>query len=221
MSITVIGSGFGRTGTASLKRALEMLGFGPCHHMEEVMENPEQVAHWQAFVAGESVDWNEVFKGYRAQVDWPGAHVWRELAAAYPDAKIVHSVRPEDAWWKSFSATIGNLFGRYKEMELPPHVTAMMEAMEVAIVGETFEGNLTDRENALEAYRRRTAEVRAAIPPERLLVFDVSEGWAPLCAFLGVATPNEPFPRVNSTEEFLQFFDEGKPLPPTPTVKNA
>jgi hypothetical protein len=119
MSLTVIGSGFGRTGTASLKCALEILGFGPCHHMEEVMENPEQVAHWQALVAGKPVHWGDVFKGYRAQVDWPGAHVWRELAAVYPDAKIIHSVRPEDAWWKSFSATIGNVFLHYKEMALP------------------------------------------------------------------------------------------------------
>jgi hypothetical protein len=204
MSITVIGSGFGRTGTASLKRALEMLGFGPCHHMEEVLENPEQVAHWQAFVAGESVDWSEVFKGYRAQVDWPGAHVWRELAAAYPDAKVIHSVRPDDAWWKSFSATIGPVLLNYKAMPSPSHVTAMMEAMQIAIVEQTFGGKISDKESALAAYRRRTEEVRAAIPPERLLVFDVAEGWAPLCAFLNVTAPNEPFPRVNSTEEFLQ-----------------
>ncbi len=221
MSITVIGSGFGRTGTASLKRALEMLGFGPCHHMEEVMENPEQVTHWRAFVAGEPVDWGDVFKGYHAQVDWPGSHVWRELAAAYPDAKVIHSVRPEDAWWNSFSATIGRLFLNYKEMPLLPHVTAMMEAMEIAIVEQTFGGELTNKESALAAYRRRTEEVRSAIPPERLLVFDVAEGWAPLCAFLNVTIPNEPFPRVNSTEEFLQFFDEGKPLPPTPKVKSS
>jgi hypothetical protein len=216
MSLTVIGSGFGRTGTASLKRALEMLGFGPCHHMEEVMEHPEQVARWQAFVAGEPVDWSEVFKGYRAQVDWPGAHVWRELATAYPSAKVIHSVRPEDAWWKSFSATIGPILLNYKAMPLPHHVSAMMEAMEIAIVEQTFGGELTNKASALAAYRRRAEEVRAAIPPERLLVFDVAEGWEPLCAFLDVAIPNEPFPRVNSTEEFLQFFDEGKPLPPTP-----
>lgn len=82
MSLQVIGSGFGRTGTASLKRALEMLGFGPCHHMEEVLANPAQVPHWQAVAAGEAVDWELVFAGYRSQIDWPGAHVWRELAAA-------------------------------------------------------------------------------------------------------------------------------------------
>jgi hypothetical protein len=212
--LAVIGSGFGRTGTASLKRALETLGFGPCHHMEEVMAHPEQVAHWQAYVAGEPVQWDEVFNGYRSQVDWPGANVWRELAQAYPDAKVIHSVRPEEAWWKSFSATIGKFFTIYKGMPMPPHVAAMLDAMHVAIVQRTLGGEPTDRERVLAAYRRRTEEVRAALPPDRLLVFDVAEGWAPLCAFLDVPVPDEPFPRVNSAEEFWQFFDEGKPLPP-------
>jgi len=106
MTLAVIGSGFGRTGTLSLKNALERLDFGPRHHMEEVFCDPDQVPHWQAAAAGEAVDWNRVFAGYRAQVDWPGAHVWRELAAAFPDAKVVHNVRLEESWWKSFSATI-------------------------------------------------------------------------------------------------------------------
>src|SRR5271165_5153635 len=109
MSLAVIGSGFGRTGTLSLKNALETLGFGPCHHMEEVFGHPEQVTHWQAVAAGGTVSWDTVFAGYRSQVDWPGAHVWRQLAEAYPEAKVIHSIRPEEAWWKSFSATIGTL----------------------------------------------------------------------------------------------------------------
>src|SRR5580765_7820078 len=103
MSLAIIGSGFGRTGTASLKRALETLGFGPCHHMEEVLAHPEQVPHWRQCIAG-------------TQVDWPGAHVWRELAKAYPEAKVIHSVRPEEAWWTSFSATIGKLLSVYREL---------------------------------------------------------------------------------------------------------
>ena len=211
MSLAVIGSGFGRTGTASLKRALEMLGFGPCHHMEEVLAHPEQVAYWQAFVAGEPVVWDEVFNGYRSQVDWPGAHVWRELAVAYPKAKVIHSVRPEDAWWTSFSATIGKLFTIYKGLPTPPHVAAMLDAMEIAVVQQTFRCPPTDREGVLAAYRRRTEQVRAAIPPDRLLVFDVTEGWEPLCAFLDVPVPNGAFPHTNSTEEFWQLVG-GKPL---------
>ena len=128
MALAVIGSGFGRTGTMSLKAALDQLGFGPCHHMEEIVQ------YWQAVAAGKTVDWNEVFRGYRAQVDWPGAHVWRELAVAYPEAKVVHSIGPETSWWNSFSATIGKVLANYSEMSLSPHVRAMCDAA-VEIVG--------------------------------------------------------------------------------------
>ncbi len=210
MTLAVIGSGFGRTGTASLRRALDMLGFGPCHHMEEVFAHPEQVPLWQAVAAGEAVPMATLFAGYRSQVDWPGAHVWRDLATAYPDAKVLHSVRPEDAWWKSFSGTIGTLMAGYKQAPLPPHMRAMMEAMDELIVRQTFGGTLTDRDAILASYRRRAAEVRAALPPNRLLVFDVGEGWAPLCAFLGVPVPSEPFPRLNSTEDFWATARGGK-----------
>ena len=128
MGLAVIGSGFGRTGTMSLKAALDQLGFGPCHHMEEILKHPDQVPYWQAVAAGKAVDWNEVFRGYRAQVDWPGAHVWRELAVAYPEAKVVHSIGPETSWWNSFSATIGKVLANYSEMSLSPHVRAMCDA---------------------------------------------------------------------------------------------
>jgi hypothetical protein len=173
--------------------------------MEEVFAHPEQVADWQAVVAGKPVVWDEVFKGYGSQVDWPGAHVWRELAAAYPDCKVIHSVRPEDAWWTSFSATIGRILAIYKDVPAPPHMKTMMEAMEIAIVQQTFGCALNDREGVLAAYRRRTEQVREAIPPERLLVFNVAEGWGPLCAFLNVPIPDVQFPRTNSTEEFWQM----------------
>ena len=128
MGLAVIGSGFGRTGTMSLKAALDQLGFGPAHHMEEIFKHPDQVQYWQSIAAGKTVDWNEVFCGYHAQVDWPGAHVWRELAVAYPEAKVVHSVRPENSWWNSFSATIGKVLGNYSQMPLPPNVRAMCDA---------------------------------------------------------------------------------------------
>lgn len=210
MSLAVIGSGFGRTGTRSLKAALEQLGFGPCHHMEEVFGDPRQVPYWQAVAEGRPVDWREVFAGFGSQVDWPGAHVWRELAAAFPEAKVVHSVRPEDAWWKSYSATIGKFIATYKDMQLPPHIRDMVVAAESMIAEQTFGGAPNDRDAALAAYRRREAEVRAAIPAERLLVFDVAEGWEPLCAFLGVPVPATPFPHHNTTVEFWEVFG-GKP----------
>jgi hypothetical protein len=202
MSLAVIGPGFGRTGTMSLKHALEQLGFGPCHHMDEVFAHPEQIPYWQAVAAGRPVVWDDVFAGYRSQVDWPGAYPWRELTIAYPQSKVILSVRPEAAWWTSFSATIGALFDAPDQVPLPPHLRTMRDVAIELIQVQTFGCPSTDREGVLAAYRRRTEEVCAAIPAERLLVFDVAEGWAPLCRFLDVPVPDAPFPRMNSTEQF-------------------
>lgn len=212
MALEIIGTGFGRTGTASLKIALEELGFGPCHHMHEVLANPPQVAHWQAVAAGRPVDWDEVFAGYRSQVDWPGAHPWRELVAHFPRAKVIHSLRPEESWWRSFSTTIARVMVNPGALPpLPPHVGAMIEAARSIIQEETFGGRATNRDAALAAYRRREAEVRAEVPADRLLVYDVAEGWEPLCRFLGVKVPEKPFPKVNSREEFWGPLG-GKPV---------
>jgi hypothetical protein len=206
MALDVIGSGFGRTGPKSLKAALERLGFGPCHHMHEILVNPGQVAHWQRLADGNPMDWDAVFAGYRSQVDWPGAHVWRELAAAYPQAKVVHSVRPPELWWASFEKTIGKLMARYQDIPMPPHVHDMLQAWHRFAGQQTFGGDLTDREGALAAYARRTEDVRAALPTNRLLVFDVAEGWAPLCAFLQVDIPEEPFPHHNLRADFWEVL---------------
>ena len=204
MTLQVIGSGFGRTGTLSLKLALETLGFTPCHHMEEVFENPPQVPFWQDIAAGLTPDWNKVYAGYSAQVDWPGCHVWRENAAAFPQAKVLHSRRPEEKWWSSFSRTIGKLMTIQNTLEVPPHVRDMMDVIMEIIGKQTFAGRWTDRDSALAAYRKREADVRAAIPASRLLVFDVAEGWGPLCTFLQVPVPDTPFPNRNQTAEFWQ-----------------
>lgn len=202
MTLEIIGSGFGRTGTRSLKDALEILGFGPCHHMDEVLDNPDQVPKWQAHVAGSVTDVADLFTGYRAQVDWPGAHVWRQSAARFPQAKVLHSVRPEEKWWASYSRTIGKLMTIYRDLPVPPHVHDMMAAADQMIVQDTLGGKALDREACLAAYRARQAEVVATIAPERLLIFDVAQGWEPLCAFLGVPVPDQPFPRRNDSVEF-------------------
>lgn len=202
MALEIIGSGFGRTGTRSLKDALEILGFGPCHHMDEVLDHPEQVPKWQAYVAGAPTDMADLFAGYRSQVDWPGAHVWRESAARFPQARVLHSVRPEESWWNSYSHTIGKLMALRHSLPLPPHVAATMDAANAMIVERTLGGNPLDRAACLAAYRARRAEVEATIAPERLLIFDVAQGWGPLCAFLDVPVPDQPFPRRNDTAEF-------------------
>ena len=175
--------------------------------MEEIFQHPEQVPHWQAIAAKKPVDWSAVFAGYRSQVDWPGADVWRELAAAYPTAKVVLTVRPEMIWWDSFSKTIGKFLATYQEMPLPQHIRAMTDAWMASAGQATFGGVFDNRDTALAAYRRRTEEVRAAIPPERLLVFDVAEGWEPLCRFLGKPVPGIPFPHRNTNEEFWELVN--------------
>lgn len=202
MALSVIGSGFGRTGTRSLKDALELLGLGPCHHMEEVLPSAEQIDLWRAVSVGEPLDHARIFDGFSSQIDWPGAHVWRELAVAYPDAKVVHSVRPDESWWKSFSGTIGKFLHIYPTMEMPPQIRVMSEVVMELIGVQTFAGQYADKEKALAAYHQREADVRAAIPAERLLVFDVAQGWEPLCSFLDVPVPAVPFPRTNTREDF-------------------
>jgi hypothetical protein len=201
MPLVVVGAGFGRTGTLSLKLALERLGFGPCHHTKEVLEHPEQRRHWQDAAAGRAVDWEEVFAGYRSAVDWPSAHFWRELAAAYPRARVILTVRPEAAWWASFSTTILPLIECRAEIA-DPHLRDVVALGTTLIAERTMGGRPDDKATALACYRRRSAEVAAAVAPERLLVFDVAEGWAPLCAFLGWPVPDTPFPRTNPAEEF-------------------
>lgn len=197
MALQIIGSGFGRTGTTSLKAALEILGFGPCHHMDEVMKDPAQVAMWQDHAAGKVGDVADFFAGYRSQVDFPGAHIWRALAARFPQAKVIHTVRPEEAWWNSYSRTIARLNAGHASLDLPAHVHAMIEVADELFTRRTLGGDTGNREACIAAFRARRAEVEAEIAPERLLIFDVAEGWAPLCAFLGVPVPDQPFPRSN------------------------
>lgn len=200
MTLSLIGAGFGRTGTNSLKLALEQLGLAPCHHMLEVIANPQTAAYWQQALDGEKVDWDEALKGYKAQVDWPGAFFWRELWEWSPDAKILLSVRDEDAWFKSITNTIFAIDADPDSIEDP--VARQFARMTGELLDRAMGSPKRDKETVLAAYRRNIEEVKAEVPADRLLVFDVKEGWEPLCAFLDLPVPETPFPRVNSTDEF-------------------
>lgn len=208
MPLSVIGAGLGRTGTLSLKRALEELGFGPCHHMEEVMANPGQIPDWHAAGRGESVNWNGLLQGYRSSVDWPSAQFWAELADEFPAAKIVLTVRDRERWYESFSNTILKLLTAPAP---PPSPTlqAILAMTQDVIAKRAFGGRLDDAEHIKASFDRHNAAVEAALPAERLLVFEVAEGWEPLCAFLDVPVPATPFPRVNSTPEFWEIVRKG------------
>jgi hypothetical protein len=204
MGLKIIGSGFGRTGTMSTKMALEHLGLGPCHHMVEVMGNPAQPAFWKARADGAELDWDEVFQGYNAQVDFPGAAVWHDLAVAFPNAKVIHTERPEEDWWASYSQTIGKFFAHRQTLPLPPPIADIFAAMDKLLVQGVMGG--LDKDSAISAYRANNRKVRATIPADRLLVFTPSDGWDPLCAFLGVPVPQHAFPRSNARDEFWALF---------------
>lgn len=204
MGLDVIGAGFGRTGTHSLKIALEQLGFGPCHHMYEVRRHHEQLAFWQAALRGEQVDWDAVFLGYRSQVDWPGAHFWRQLVSHFPEAKVILTVRDPDTWFESLRKTIFRVVSDLRSKDLDPYTAEVNEFVTELTFVRTFGRRMDDRHHAVAVYEAHNRAVRETVPPERLLVYEVSEGWAPICDFLGVPTPSAPFPVTNSTQEFLE-----------------
>ncbi len=201
MTLSIIGPGFGRTGTNTLKLALEHLGFGPCHHMYEVIGRPETAADWQRALDGDDIDWGKVLGGYKSQVDWPGAFFWRELRDWSPEAKVLLSVRDEDAWFRSITNTIFAVRADPARIDDPQQRAFALMVNE--LIDRAIGSKERDRETVLAAYRRNIDEVTAEVPPEKLLKFDVRQGWEPLCEFLDVAIPDQPMPRTNSTDEFL------------------
>ena len=206
MALKVVGAGFGRTGTLSLKTALERLGFGPCYHMAEVFPRPDHIAMWHRLAFTNSIDWNLVFRDFQATVDWPAARWWREIAAQYPDAKVLLSVRDPEGWYKSMIDTIYQPMKSPAPEGVPELVRLQNEMARKSILSETFDNRFEDKAHAIDVFNRHTQEVRDAIDPARLLVFDVREGWAPLCRFLEVPVPDEPFPRLNDTATFQAMF---------------
>jgi len=203
MPLSVVGAGFGRTGTMSLKLALEQLGFGPCYHMIEVFKDPAAPGYWSAAADNEPVDWEQVFEGYRSTVDWPSATFYKRLADAYPDAKVILTERDPEAWFASTQATI------FKGLDQMPPSDWL--SMVQKVVGALFDQKLHDHDTLVSVFNRHNAEVRRLIPPERLLVYEVAHGWSPLCGFLGVPVPAGPMPKVNSTEEFQARLAGGPP----------
>ncbi len=199
MALSVIGAGFGRTGTESMKLALEALGLGPCHHMKEVHAKPAQVALWRAAARGGPPDWEQAFAGYRCALDWPSAFYGRELSAYYGGAKILLTVRDAESWYASMSKTIFKVL----EASTDPASVGM------ALVGKrVFANRWADRAHAIAVYEANTAQVQAAFGPDRLLTYNLGDGWEPLCRFLGKPIPNKPYPRSNSAEEFRALFEE-------------
>lgn len=200
MGLRIVGAGFGRTGTLSMKLALEMLGLGPCYHMHEVFRNPTHPDIWSAAADGPA-DWDTLLADYQSTVDWPSTFFWRELADHYPEAKVILTVRSTESWLNSMQQTILKVM----QGEPPPGVSLdePQHRMARKLVRErTFGDIIDDLDHVASVYERHNEEVRRSIPAARLLVFDVKQGWEPLCKFLELPVPDAPFPKVNAAEQF-------------------
>lgn len=208
----IVGAGFGRTGTSSLKAALEILGFGPCYHMTEVFAHPEHAPLWEAAGRGEAVNWDGLLGDYEAAVDWPACTFYRELMEEYPEAKVLLSVRDPEKWYESTRNTIYELSQAADRSPISRFVYGAMTfvifggfmrggMIEEIIWRGTFDGRFEDKPYAMEVFERHNEEVKRRVPPERLLIYEVKEGWGPLCEFLGVEIPDEPFPHLNDTAD--------------------
>ena len=213
MPLKVIGAGLGRTGTLSLKVALEQLGFAKCYHMTEVFAKPEYVGLWDAAARGEPVDWEALFQGYQATVDWPCCNFYQEYLRLYPEAKVILTVRDPERWYDSARQTILRQQRAFPVWILPffPRLRSFLRLTERLIWEGVFRGRFEDRAYAIEVFNRHIEEVKRAVPKDRLLVYEVSEGWRPLCSFLGVEIPeNQPFPHLNDAAEFQARIRKGK-----------
>tara|TARA_R110001592_G_scaffold287195_2_gene555879 strand:- start:62 stop:688 length:627 start_codon:yes stop_codon:yes gene_type:complete len=202
MTLSVISAGFGRTGTMSLKLALEQIGHGPCHHMIEVVEKgAEQIPLWNDALAGKP-DFKTIYAGYKSAVDWPTAAFWQELAGVYPDAKIILSTRSPESWYKSISETI--LAAVWAPDKWPAPAVEWFR-MASKVIARSL-GDAQDKDAIIAAFTAHEAAVKATIPANRLLVHSAKDGWEPLCAFLGVPVPDTPYPRTNSKDEFFEHI---------------
>lgn len=196
----VVGAGFGRTGTLTLKRALEILGQGPCYHMEELIKHPGHAGTWEAASRGEPVDWKQFFEGWGSSVDWPACSYYQQILAAHPEARVILSVRNPERWYQSCRETIYLPSSLFPMRVVLPWIPGMRRIFTMAkrLVWETtFEGRFEDKAFALQRFQTHIDQVKASVPPDKLLVFEAAQGWEPLCRFLNLPVPQEPFPHVN------------------------
>jgi hypothetical protein len=214
----LIGAGLPRTGTLTQKVALEMLGLEPCYHWVNVLADLDQVDVWNRALDGDG-PWEEVLSGFQATVDWPGGYFWRELMDYYPDAKVLLSVRDPEKWESSFRETIWNMGHGESLIRLLSSARGLVDpqwARYLKLVERmfwtgqgTFAAGHERPEQLIAGFERHNAEVKASVPPERLLVWSVTEGWEPLCEFLELPVPVEPMPHVNDRETFLGRVIDG------------
>jgi len=213
MSLKVIGTGLGRTGTYSLKLAIEQLGVGKCYHMVELFQQPERLKYFKKAEKGEKVNWNELFDGYKAAVDYPVARYYKQITEFYPEAKVIHTLRDPEEWYESASDTIFWASKPYslRILKLAVHLPFSSEArrrIPVLMYNRKlseleFGKDLENKEKVIKRYNKHYEEVIKTIPDDRLLLFDPKSGWEPLCRFLKLPVPLIPYPKSNTRKEFL------------------
>jgi hypothetical protein len=202
VTLQAVGAGLGRTGTTSMKLALEQLLDGRCFDMSDVFGHPEVAQQWIRATDEDLPDWHELFRDYRATVDWPAAAFWREISAEFPDAIVILSTRDADDWWMSASRTIFPVIIRDQESGTPLSADRQMI---LDVLHSRFTLNWDDADAAKAAYLRHNQEVRATIDPARLVEWRPGDGWDPLCRALSLPVPETPYPHVNTTDEFRQL----------------
>ena len=207
MGLKVIGAGFGRTGTLSLKTALEQLGYSPCHHMSEVPKDFSQIDLFLRAANGEKVNWDVVFHGFEAAVDWPATAYYEELANEYPDAKIILGVRDPEAWYESVKTTIFLIPSNFPRWlrKLVPSSNKFIEMIGKTVWENELNGRFEDKEQTIEVFLERIETVKEKIPSERLLVHRATDGWDPLCQFLNVPVPEQNYPWVNEGRQIRKI----------------
>jgi hypothetical protein len=200
--VKVIGAGIARTGTTSTKGALEDLGFGQCYTFFTLFSRPADVQGWLDAYAGNPPDWKEFFKEFESTVDWPACDFFDQHMTQWPDAPVVLTVREPEGWYKSMVNTIWAVHQAGIEAGMGPDTDPMAKLRDVMMWEGAFDGKFLDKDYAISFFHRHIERVKATVPAEKLLVFDVKQGWEPLCNFLRVPVPDRPFPHLNDTEAF-------------------
>ncbi|MFD2082961.1 hypothetical protein SAMN05421678_103436 [Actinopolymorpha cephalotaxi] len=214
--LKVIGAGFPRTGTTSMKAALEQLGLGPCHHMFEVIQSPAQQGKWRQVIESDGrADWGWALEGYQSSVDWPSSYYWRELMAAYPDAKVLLTVRDPHRWYASVRDTIFTFTREGARAEQagqrPPNpIAPVLGRLWAGTFGEQMGEEMPAEDHAVDVFERHIATVRETVPADRLLVHEARDGWEPLCDFLGVPEPDSGYPHLNDGDTMRRMAERAR-----------
>ncbi len=217
MSIKIIGAGLPRTGTNTLKESLEKLGYMKTYHMKELLVHPDDLQYWLTLKETGTTNWDELYEGFQATVDFPGYPWYKEHMKQYPDAKVILTVRPFEKWYTSVYSTIWQAGPQNLKQKLAmlskllfnSRLRSVIKCVKLSkemIFKVHFQGKFEDKVATEKIFNQHIEDVKAHVPPENLLIYDVSEGWEPLCKFLGKPVPGEPIPHLNKKENFKEML---------------